>query len=232
MKVRRLDVTQTRIFRSDVLPVSALLSTKLGSHLVSQFGFGDVRPNLVEGGLDSIIYARGSLELDDERSVLIISMAVEPRRIVSAIHGPSADADEFFARIVHILAELGYGEPETLVPVVAAEESVCVCTLDINFGAMFSPTLHEFVADTVAPATASPYADHHELMPQRLGFRVRYKAAEDVTSFEASLADKSFVLEPRTGAGDGEPLYYASLPGSTDALIGVLKELETRFPPA
>ncbi len=229
MKVRRLSVSQTRIFRSDVLPAGAVLSAGLGNKLITEFGFNNVNPNLGEAGLDTVVFERGAYQLDEDTAVPIMHTRVEPRRISSTVLGTSENADEFHAQLMQCFVESGLCDVDAMVPIAETQDSFCICTLDIDFRRMFSSAFQEFVEQTLEPATVSPYADEHHLLPLRIGYRVTYEAKDSVTSFAATLAEKVFVIEPRAGAGDGEPLYYVLLPASTATLLDVVKELEVRF---
>ena len=229
MEIQRTTIHQVYLLRLDEVPLLKLLHPAGLQPLSALFGFGQAGVVQDQSGTPVINLQLGAFR-EGELELPILRLAIEDRRILLDLEGPSDQADKVFARLAeHLRVLSGRADDAFLRPIVKAQESEVVCRLSFQWDRLLSHRLTDFVARNLHEATGSKHAASSAKLGQIM-FVIQYEteglALDDQ---RVSLSRKEFIIAPRPGYLPTERVYYSKAPVDTSSHLALLHELDSLF---
>lgn len=220
-----LTVTQIRIFPVDVVPISVITARSCAEKVrdalsISEFG---VRPSIY--GRETFVFYKGELR-GENRLIIIRKIEVDPRRIIVEIKGRSKDGNEVYEAFLSTVAEAANVDLEDLrKPLLVAETTQCVATLDFVFSALFNDAFVKFLSEKVEKKADSNLAKA-SVRPLATAAEITYEITEKtLIDNKISMNPKQFNIAPRPGAPQDDRKYVISSPFDSDTHLKLIAEL-------
>ena len=220
-----LVVNQIRIFPVDLIPLGLINTKSCVEKIKDTLSISEVGVLPSIEGKDIIVFRKGELKENNEL-VVINKVEVDPRRIIIEVAGTSKAGNKVYELFMSSLTALTNLDLESLrSPLLLAETTRCVVTLDFPFEELFSHSFAEFLnnrvkkeaTNNVAEGLVSPLAAIAEIT-----YRIK---DETLVKNKINMNPKQLTIAPRPGAPLGEKKYVISSPFNSDTHIKLIKEL-------
>jgi hypothetical protein len=220
-----LTVTQIRIFPVDVVPLGVITTKSCVEKVREALSVSEVEVRPFIEGKDIIVFRRGELRRE-ERVIIVNKIEVDPRRIIAEVEGTSKDGNEVYEAFLSTIATVANVDLGSLrMPLLVAETTQCVITLDFTFDSLFSSAFLEFLkrkvekeaCSNVAKASVKPLAVLAEIT-----YEIKDKALIDN---RITMNPKQFSIAPRPGAPLDERKYLVSSPFDSDTHLQLIDGL-------
>lgn len=218
-------VTQVRIYPADSLPFAELRRADNSKKLKESFHFESVRFDPL--GAQQMTFNNGVFEYRG-KSLQVSNLTIEQRRVLIQVRGRSPMADAFYSAFVSNLRTLD-GCPRTikLEPLIKAEETACVATLDIDFNDLIAPPLLRFIQMEWRAKLGTQHGAPKSVAFKNLSFEVRYASSSpELEEHDVALSNKLITIEPRLATPLRERRFYTSSPTDSETHIAMLQALE------
>lgn len=220
-----LMVTQIRIFPVDIIPISRIATKSCVEKVTQALSFSevDVRP-FIEGK-NVIVLRRGELR-KEKRAIVINRIEVDPRRMIVEVDGTSLEGNEVFESFLSTIASVADIDLEKLhKPLLLAETTQCVISLDFSFDSLFSSAFIEFLKRKVEKEAKSNVAKA-SIRPLIATAEITYEITDPaLTENKVTMNPKQFSITPRPGAPLEANKYLVSSPFDSETHLRLLKEL-------
>lgn len=220
-----LKVTQIRIFAVDVVPLSVITTKSCVEKIREALSIGEVEVHPLIEGKDIIVFRRGELRTE-KRVTIVNKIEVDPRRIIVELEGTSKEGNEVYEAFLSTIAAVANVDLESLrMPLLVAETTQCVITLDFTFDSLFSSAFVEFLSQKVEKEARSNVAKA-SVRPLAVAAEITYEIT-DKTLIDNKIAmnPKQFSIAPRPGAPLDARKYLISSPFDSDAHLKLIAEL-------
>ncbi len=219
-----ITVTQVRIYPTDCLPLAELRAAHNVKAIKEAFQFENVQADPL--GLQ-LVFNNGVFR-SDGKPIPILSLLMDQRRTQTQVRGRSPVADVFHDALMKLIAPLrGSTDKDGIQPLVKAEETACVATLDINFDELIAPALLHFIQGEAKTRLRTDYGIPRSVAFKNLSFEVKYvPASKDLEEHDIALSSKLLTLEPRMGTPIRERRFYTSSPTDSETHLALLEDLE------
>ncbi len=220
-----LVVNQIRIFPVDVIPLGLINTKSCVEKIKDTLSISEVGALPSIGGNNIIVFSKGELKENNEL-VVINRVEVDPRRIVIEIAGTSKAGNKVYELFIASLTALTNQNIAGLrSPLLLAETTRCVVTLDFTFEELFNHSFTEFLNDRVEKEATSSMAEgsvRHLAAIAELTYQIK---DETLVKNQISMNPKQFTIAPRPGAPLDERKYVISSPFNSDTHIKLIEEL-------
>ena len=225
-EITDLTVTQIRVFPIDVVPLSKITTKSCIEKIRDDLSVVEIEPGPFIDGIGPIVFRRG--EIKKGNGIIVINrIVVEPRRIILEAAGTSKETKRVYdAFLSSIDAVTNIDSVKLRVPLLVAEITQCVATLDFHFESLFNSSFIEFLNSSVKKKATSKTAKG-SIRPLVAEVEISYQM-EDETLIEnrISMSPKRFVIAPRTGAPLEARRYLISSPFDSDTHLKLVRDLE------
>ncbi len=219
-----ITVTQVRVYPTDSLPFADLRRADKVKTLKERFHFESVQIDPL--GLQMTLN-NGTFE-HRGKSLHIVSLTVEQRRVLIQVRGRSPMADAVYSAFSSILANIA-GRPKSnkFEPLLKAEETACVVTLDIDFDDLIAPPLLRFIQTEGKAKLRTEFGSPKSVTFKNLSFEVRYApASPQLEEHDVALSNKLITIQPRLATPLRERRFYTSSPADSETHLTMLEALE------
>lgn len=220
-----LVVNQIRIFPVDIIPLGLINTKSCVDRIRDTLSISEVGVLPSIEGKDVIVFRKGELKEDNEL-VVINKVEVEPRRIIIEVAGTSKAGNkvyELFMSLLAALTNIDLGSLQS--PLLLAETTRCVATLDFTFEELFNRSFVEFLNKKVNKEATNDAAEG-SVRPlaaiTEISYRVKDKA---LVNNKISMNPKQLTIAPRPGAPLDEKKYVISSPFDSDTHLKLVEEL-------
>ena len=220
-----LVVNQIRIFPVDVIPLGLINTKSCVERIRDTLSVSEVEVRPFIEGKDVIIFRKGELKEDNEL-VVINKIEVEPRRIIIEVAGTSKAGNKVYEIFMSSLAALTNLDLESLrPPLLLAETTRCVATLDFTFKELFNRSFTEFLNKKVEEEATNNVAEG-SVRPLAAIAEITYQIKDEaLINNNISMNPKQLTIAPRPGAPLGERKYVISSPFNSDTHIKLIEDL-------
>jgi len=220
-----LAVTQIRIFPVDVVPLSVITTKSCVEKIRDALSVGGVelRPSIE--GKEIFVFRKGELRREN-RLTVINKIEVDPRRIIVKVEGTSKDGNEVYEAFLSTVAEVAnVGLEDLRTPLLVAETTQCVVTLDFALSALFNSAFVEFLNEKVEQKAYSNLAKA-SVRPVATAAEITYEITDKILiDNKISMNPKQFNIAPRPGAPLDAKKYVISSPFDSDTHLKLIEEL-------
>ena len=220
-----LVVNQIRIFPVDIIPLGLINTKSCIERIRDTLSISEVGVLPSIEGKDVILFRKGELKEDNEL-VVINKVEVDPRRIIIEVAGPSKAGNKVYELFVSSLSAFANLDFENLrSPLLLAETTRCVVTLDFTFEELFNHSFTEFLNKRVEKEATNDAAEgsvRHLAAIAEISYRVK---DEYLVSNRISMNPKQLTIAPRPGAPLDEKKYVISSPFDSDTHLKLIEEL-------
>ncbi|MCK4435664.1 hypothetical protein KAU87_02520, partial [Candidatus Bathyarchaeota archaeon] len=144
-----LVVNQIRIFPVDIIPLGLINTKSCVEKIKDTLSISEVGVLPPIEGKSIIIFLKGELKENNEL-VVINKVEVDPRRIIIEVAGTSKAGNKVYELFMSSLTALTNLDLDGLrSPLLLAETTRCVVTLDFTFEELFNHSFTEFLNDRV-----------------------------------------------------------------------------------
>ncbi len=220
-----LTVTQIRIFQVDVVPLGVITTKSCVEKIREALSIGEVEVRPFIEGKDIIVFRRG--ELRREKQVIVVNkIEVDPRRMIVEVKGTSKDGNEVYEAFLSAVAVVANVDSESLrAPLLVAETTQCVVTLDFAFDSLFSSAFAEFLNKRVEKEASSNVA-RASVRPLAATVEITYEITDKaLIDNKITMNPKQFSIAPRPGAPLDARKYLISSPFNSDTHLKLVDEL-------
>lgn len=220
-----LVVNQIRIFPVDVIPLGLINTKSCVERIRETLSISEVGVLPSIEGKDVMVFRKGELKEDNEL-VVINKVEVDLRRIIIEVAGPSKAGNKVYELFVSSLAAFTNVDLESLhSPLLLAETTRCVVTLEFTFEELFNRSFAEFLSKKVEKEATNNVAEG-SVRPLAAIAEISYRIKdENLVSNRISMNPKQLTIAPRPGAPLDEKKYVISSPFNSDTHIKLIEEL-------
>ncbi|HLE17695.1 MAG TPA: hypothetical protein VI728_05350, partial [Syntrophales bacterium] len=149
----------------------------------------------------------------DKKLIVINRIEVESRRIVLEVDGTSDDANEVYEAFLSSVIAVANVDSEPLhTPLLKAETSQCIVTLDFTIDVLFSNVFMEFLYKKIEKEGSSKLAKA-SVRPLAILTEIAYEIKEKtITDNKITMNPKQFTIALRPGAPSEARKYLISSP--------------------
>lgn len=218
-----LTVTQVRIFPVDCLPWKVVASGTRHEQIRDKFSFRAMVPSLSSNGTIVELQFRNGEFLHRDKRLTLELLGIDARRITLKVLGTSADGNAVFHEVRKLLNEIGptFAQSE---PVVLADETSCVVTLDVNFRAAFSRDLMRFLE--LARESLSSAKWQVTLVPVWTATVEYSEVAQEIRQHDVTMSAKRLVIQPREGAPVDAKRFFTRSPSDSETHLALVRAFE------
>lgn len=231
--VTELTVTETRLFKSDVIPFSTLITASNIQTISSSFIFRTIELVEDENRNVAAIHMKTGEFRHIDKIFPIEILIIEPRRIIFKIKGDSDIAERFYQAIFQSLSKIDpHGQFKQSKPLIKSTETSCIVTLDFLYRDIFSKKMNDFIdkkAYNACSTEISSIADI-QILPKNLAFSVHYDLKDkSLRENNVMISPKSLIIEPRVGVSLKEKRFFTASPTDSNTHLKLISELEKSF---
>ena len=221
--IEQLTVTQVRLYPVDSLPLDELRQLNNRNIIKNSFQFDKAQ---VDPLTNQVVFNNGTFE-EGKQLVHILNLAVEKRRILLQVRDSSLAGNSVAATLARLL-ESFQKDPKAkrVEPLLLAEETECVATLDIDFEDLIAAPVLRVVQRDGQSRFATNYLIPKSIAFKKLSFEVRYEADPKLEDHEVTLASKLISIEARAGVPSQERRFYIVSPTDSETHRKILESLE------
>ena len=228
--ITNLTVTQIRVFPVDVVPLSHIGTKTCIERIRQDLSVSEIGPVPMIGGPGPIVFLKGEIKQKDkvvDKVVVINRVAVEPRRILLEVVGTSNHANQVYDALLSSMHAAAKIDLETLrAPLLMAETTQCVATLDFNFESLFSAAFMQVLSNRLKKEATSKVA-RGSVAPVLAEAEISYEIKDaSLTQNRITMSPKKFTIAPRAGTPLESRRYLLSSPFDSDTHLEVFRELE------
>lgn len=222
-KILRIDVTQTRVFPVDRLPIATL--TMPGPAQAFKERFGWARTSTPTPG--EIRYEGGVAQADGAPPVQIPLLDMNAQRIGFSVVGDSNSANRVFGEISAFLESIdSSGNWKGTEPVVLTQDTSAVVQLDLDWRALFAPRFLSFQEQAISKIGEKVSAEAI-LRSFSLSFRISFDGIPPaVAAHSITLLDKMLTIEPRINSPLADRVFFTASPTDSDTHLSLVRDLE------
>lgn len=225
-EITDLTVTQIRVFPVDIVPLSKINAKSCIEKIRGDLSISEIETHPLIDGTSPIIFLKGEMK-EGNRIIVINRIVVEPRRIILEVAGTSKEANQVYDVLLSSIdsaADIDSGKLR--VPLLIAETTQCVATLDFHFESLFDNSFIELLNSRVKKEATSKRAKG-SVRPLAVEVEISYEI-KDETLIEnrISMTPKKFVVAPRAGAPLEARRYFLSSPFDSDTHLKLARALE------
>lgn len=220
-----LVVNQIRIFPVDVIPLGLINTKSCVERIKDTLSISEVGVLPSIEGKNVIVFSQGELKENNEL-VVINKVEVDPRRIVIEVAGTSKAGNKVYELFMSSLTALTNHDFENLrSPLLLAEATRCVVTLDFTFEELFNHSFMGFLNDRVEKEATNSVAEG-SVRPLAAIAEITYQVKDEtIVKNKISMNPKQLTIAPRPGAPLDERKYVISSPFNSDTHIKLIEEL-------
>lgn len=224
-----LKVTQIRIFPVDGIPIGVIATKSCVEKFKDALSIGEVEVRPFIEAKEVCLFRRGELKREN-RLIVIKKIEVDPRRIIVEVEGTSKDGNEVYEVFLSIVAAVANVDLDGLrTPLLVAETTQCVVTLDFTFDALFSSAFVEFLNCKVEKEACSNLA-RASVRPLAATAEITYEIIDKaLIDNKITMNSKQFSIAPRPGAPLDARKYIISSPFDSDTHLKLVDELEKQI---
>lgn len=221
-----LTVAQIRIYPLDCLPFADLRVPTNNTRIKDSFKFGAVQSDPFG---NQVIFSNGLFQYRN-KSFSILSLAVQARVIVIQCRAHSVVADAFYSALTKVLNSISERSAASKFdPLVKAEETTCIATLDMDFSDLIAPAFWRFIQSDAKQRLATAYAKPKSISFKNLSFEIKYESDPRLEEYDVAISDKLLTIEPRHGMPQSKRRFFTSSPTDSETHIAVLQALEAEI---
>lgn len=221
-----LTVTQIRVFPVDVVPLGKITTKTCIEKIRNDLSVSEIEPSPFIDSAGPIVFRRGEIKKEN-RIIVINRIAVEPRRIILEVAGTSREANQVYDVLLSSMdsvADIDLGKLQ--VPLLTAETTQCIATLDFPFESLFSNSFIELLNSRVKKEATSKIAKG-SVRPLVAEVEISYQVKDKtLTENRISMSPKRFIITPRPGAPLEARRYSISSPFDSDTHLRLVRDLE------
>ena len=220
-----LTVTQIRIFQVDVVPLGVIKTKSCVEKIREKFSIGAVEVRPFAEGKDIIVFRRGELRRE-KRIIVVNKIEVDPRRVIVEVEGTSKDGNEVYEAFLSVVAAVVTDALQSLrAPLLVAETTQSVVTLDFTFDSLFSTVFTKFLKSRVKKEASSKFA-RASVTPLAAMVEIQYEITDKaLVDNKITMNPKQFSITPRPGAPFEAKKYLISSPFDSDTHLKLIDEL-------
>ncbi len=220
-----LVVNQIRIFPVDIIPFGLINTKSCVEKIKDTLSISEVVVLPPIEGKGIIVFLKGELKENNEL-VVINKIEVDPRRIIIEVAGTSKAGNKVYELFMSSLTALTNLDLESLrLPLLLAETTRCVVTLDFTFEELFNHSFTEFLNKRVEKEATNDAAEG-SVRPLAAIAEISYRVKdEDLVNNKISMNPKQLTIAPRPGAPLDEKKYVISSPFDSDTHLKLIEEL-------
>ena len=220
-----LVVNQIRIFPVDVIPLGLINTKSCVEKIKDTLSISEVGVLPSIEGKNIIVFSKGELKEDNEL-VVINKVEVDPRRIIIEVAGTSKAGNKVYELFMSSLTALTNLDLESLrLPLLLAETTRCVVTLDFAFEELFNHSFTEFLNDRVEKAATNNVVEGL-VRPLAAIAEITYQIKDEaLVKNKISMNPKQLTIAPRPGAPLDEKKYVISSPFDSNTHLKLIEEL-------
>ena len=220
-----LVVNQIRIFPVDIIPLGLINTKSCVERIRDTLSISEVGVLPSIEGKDVIVFRKGELKEDNEL-VVINKVEVDPRRIIIEVAGTSKAGNKVYELFMSSLTALTNLDLDTLrSPLLLAETTRCVVTLDFTFEELFNHSFTEFLNKRVEKEATNDAAEG-SVRPLAAIAEIAYQVKDEaIAKNKISMNPKQLTIAPRPGAPLDERKYVISSPFNSDTHLKLIEEL-------
>ncbi len=220
-----LVVNQIRIFPVDIIPLGLINTKSCVERIRDTLSISEVGALPSVEGKDIIVFRKGELKEDNEL-IVINKVEVDPRRIIIEVAGTSKAGNKVYELFMSSLTALTNLDLENLrSPLLLAETTRCVVTLDFTFEELFNHSFTEFLNDRVEKEATNSVAEG-SVRPLAAIAEITYQVKDEaIRKNKISMNPKQLTIAPRPGAPLDERKYVISSPFNSDTHMKLIEEL-------
>ncbi len=220
-----LVVNQIRIFPVDIVPLGLINTKSCVEKIKDTLSISEVVVLPPIEGKGIIVFLKGELKENNEL-VVINKVEVEPRRIIIEVAGTSKAGNKVYELFMSSLAALTNIDLSSLQsPLLLAETTRCVVTLDFTFEELFNRSFVEFLNKKVNKEATTDAAEG-SVRPLAAIAEISYRVKdEELVNNKISMDPKQLTIAPRPGAPLDERKYIISSPFNSDTHVKLIEEL-------
>lgn len=225
-EITDLTVTQIRVFAVDVVPLSKINTKSCIEKIRGDLSVSQIESTPFIGGIGPIIFLRGEIK-EENRVIVINRIAVEHRRIILEVVGTSKETDHVYDVLLSSIASVADIDLGRLqIPLLIAETTQCVATLDFPFESLFSNSFIELLNSRVKKEATSKIAKG-SVRPLVAEVEISYQIKDEtLIKHSISMSPKKFTIAPRTGIPLEARRYFLSSPFDSDTHLNLVRDLE------
>lgn len=222
-----LVVNQIRIFPVDIIPLGLINTKSCVERIKDTLSISEVGVLPSIEGKDIIVFRKGELKENNEL-VVINKVEVDPRRIIIEVAGMSKAGNKVYELFISSLTALTNLDLESLrSPLLLAETTRCVVTLDFTFEELFNHSFTEFLNDRVEKEATNNVAKG-SVSPLAAIAEITYQVKDEaLVKNKISMNPKQLTIAPRPGAPLDERKYIISSPFNSNTHMKLIEELNT-----
>jgi len=173
----------------------------------------------------SFLFRKGELKREN-RLIVVKKIEIDARRIIIEVEGTSKDGNEVYEVFLSIVAAVANVDLDGLrTPLLVAETTQCVVTLDFTFDALFSDAFIEFLNYKVEKEACSNLA-RASVRPLAATAEMTYEVVDKaLVDNKITMNPKQFSIAPRPGAPPDARKYIISSPFDSDTHLKLVDEL-------
>lgn len=221
-----LKVGQIRIFPVDIVPLKMIASKSFHERLKEDFSISEIEVLPLLEGINSVIYRRGEIIIRGKITI-INKIEIDPRRIIIDIAGTSKHANQVYNKLLSSISSLTNDiDIDSLrTPLLLAETTQCIATLDFNINALYNNSLVRFINKTLKKATTNVTAESSVKLVG-IACEINYNIIDEALSQnKITMNPKQFTIIPRPGLPLESKKYLISSPLDSDTHLKLIKEL-------
>ena len=220
-----LIVNQIRIFPVDIIPLGLINTKSCVEKIRDTLSISEVGVLPSIDGKDVIVFRKGELKEDSEL-VVINKLEVDSRRIIIEVAGTSKAATrvyELFVSSLTAFTNIELGNLQS--PLLLAETSRCIVTLDFTFEELFNRSFTEFLEKKVEKEATTDLTKS-SVRPLAAIAEISYQVkSESLINSRVGMNPKQLTIAPRPGAPLADRKYVISSPFNSDTHIKLIEEL-------
>ena len=229
MIVRELHSTVILIFRPDEIPFPVLSRDDIADRLGVRYSLTQEKPPFsMPGTQANLVYSNGVFDVDRTK-YLVDRVAVEPRRILITVAGPTNVALAVFEDLKSFIQEVDLRSSDfDYEPVSTTHESQTSVKLGFDFDRLLAGSQLADLSEEFERSLPG-YGAQVDVYPVSVRFRVAYRnQPERLSRNRISLVDKIVALEVKDKTDPAECLYSSLLPTDSDTHLELLSSIEHR----
>lgn len=225
-EITDLRVTQIRVFPVDVVPLNKITTKSCTEKIKDSLSVSEIEVGPFIDSASPLVFGRG--EIKRGNAIIVINrIAIEPRRIIVEVLGTSKEAGQVYEALLSSINTAADIDVEELrVPLLVAEITQCIATLDFRFEALFNSSFIDFLDSRVKKEATNKMAKSL-IRPLVAEVEINYQVEDEtLTKNKISMSPKRFIIAPRAGTPLDARRYFLSSPFSSDTHLRLIRYLE------
>ncbi|MFA5308834.1 MAG: hypothetical protein WC370_05020 [Dehalococcoidales bacterium] len=220
-----ITVIQIRLFPVDVIPFNIISTQSCVQKIKESFSLTVVESPPFLDNINSIMFQKGEFK-SNKQIIIINKIEIEPRRIILEVTGTSQQANEVYDSLLISISEAVNIEVGRLrQPLLNAENTRCVVTLDFHISELFSKSFMSFLNNDVKNKASTQLASGI-VEPIGILTQISYQIKDETLIKNAiGMNPKQFTITPRSGVPIEEKRFVTSSPFDSDTHLGLIKTL-------